>query len=238
MTGWKFDTQVFRFYLLGQSDQLLALGITPELFEEALFSDPDVLDGLSHFEDALVDEYVVGKLTQIDRVLFETGYLTTDRRHRKVALAKALFQTAVPGFSGSAETPGPVVLDPGAIEDEDIERYLLGQMTDGEGTQFEALYFEDDTLFTRVKLVEDRLINNYLFYSLSPSDEARFTATYVVPPNRYRRVKLAELLLSEASEQLSADPQFCDSIGYLHPLASSPGIEDKKSESPPESSDK
>lgn len=237
MTGWKFDPQVFRFYLLGQSDQLLALGVTRELFEEALFSDPDVLEQLSQYENAFVDEYVLGALTQQDQLLFETCYLTTDRRRRKVALARALFQTAVPGFSDGSETPVPATLDPGVIEDEEIERYLLGQMTEGERVQFETLYFEDDTLFTRVKRVEDHLINNYLFYSLSPSDEERFTATYVVPPSRYRRVKLAELLLSEASAQLSADPQFCDSIGYLHPLASSPGIEDKKPESPPKSSD-
>ncbi|MBI4752051.1 MAG: hypothetical protein HY774_26485 [Acidobacteria bacterium] len=237
MTGWKFDTQVFRFYLLGQSDQLLALGITPELFEEALFSDPDVLEQLSQSEDALVDEYVLGKLTQVDRVLFETGYLTTDGRHRKVALAKTLFQSVVPGFSVVAEPSVASVLDPGAIEDEDIERYLLGQMTEAERVQLETVYFEDDALFTRVKLVEDRLMNNYLFYSLSESAEERFTATYLVPPSRYRRVKLTELLLSKASEQLSADPQFCDSIGYLHPLANSPEIEDKKPESPSKSSD-
>ncbi len=232
MTGWKFDDQVFRYYLLGQLDQVSAPGITLEFFEEALFSDPEVLEQLSRYEDEFIERYVLGRLTDSDRTLFETGYLTTDRRRRKVALAGELFQIAVPGFSAASEPGSPVVFDPKAIEDEDIERYLLGQMVESERTQFEAVYFEDDALFARVKSVEDRLINDYLFYSLSESEEQRFVETYLTPPDRYRRVKLTELLLSKASEQLSADPQFCDSIGYLHPLASAPASEEKKPDSP------
>lgn len=238
MTGWKFDDQVFRYYLLGQLDQVSAPGITLEFFEDALFSDPDVLEQLSRYEDEFIERYVLGRLTDSDRTLFETGYLTTDRRRRKVALAGELFQIAVPGFSAASELGSPVVFDPKAIEEEDIERYLLGQMVESERAQFEAVYFEDDALFARVKSVEDRLINDYLFYSLSESEEQRFVETYLTPPDRYRRVKLTELLLSKASEQLSADPQFCDSIGYLHPLASAPVSEEKKSEPPLKNSDR
>ncbi|MBX7218409.1 MAG: hypothetical protein K1Y36_00540 [Blastocatellia bacterium] len=114
------------------------------------------------------------------------------------------------------------------IEDDDIVRYLLGTLPAADRDRFEALYFEDDELFERVKAVEERLIRDRLLFRLPEAEEQRFTETYVVPPSRYQRVTLAETLLDEATKELSADPQFCDSIGYLNPLGPSDRESDNK----------
>jgi hypothetical protein len=58
--------------------------------EEDFFRDDQFFERLRAVEDELVDDYVTGALSDDARHRFQTHFLTTPERHRKVALAMAI----------------------------------------------------------------------------------------------------------------------------------------------------
>ncbi len=79
------DDAPLRHYLLGEMapDEELVL-------EERLLVDNDYMELLEVVEDELIDDYARGGLTDAERASFETRFLCSDERRKKVRLARAL----------------------------------------------------------------------------------------------------------------------------------------------------
>src|SRR5262245_40909004 len=85
MTGASDEETSLRAYLLGRlpPDEQLRI-------EERLLVNADLVELLQIIEEDLVDGYLGGKLSELERQEFQTHFLTTPHRHRKLRLARAL----------------------------------------------------------------------------------------------------------------------------------------------------
>jgi hypothetical protein len=102
MNGPMDDRKQATSYLLGQlpdAEQVLV--------EERSFQDHQFSDLISEVEDDLVDEYVRGALPEHQRQGFERHYLSSPRRHEKVAFARSFQKTDTTTASGAAARPRP-----------------------------------------------------------------------------------------------------------------------------------
>ena len=72
-------------YLLGELPEEQQVEI-----EDRAFSDKDYLAGITTVENDLIDEYVRGELSAADRQRFETRFLASAERRKRVEFAKAL----------------------------------------------------------------------------------------------------------------------------------------------------
>jgi anti-sigma factor RsiW len=87
-TPVQVSEQMMIQYLLGELPEAWQVQ-----FEERLFTDPDSYTQLQVVEENLIDEYVRGKLSADRHVSFESHYLVSERRRRKVAFARTLILT-------------------------------------------------------------------------------------------------------------------------------------------------
>ena len=72
-------------YLLGK------LGVEEQQrFEEQLMTQESLFDELMVLEDELIDEYLKGTLSPVDRTDFEKHFLATPERRQKLQFAQAL----------------------------------------------------------------------------------------------------------------------------------------------------
>ena len=78
-----------RRYLLGYSEPNAA-----ESIEERLISDEGYLQEFSIITDELIEDYLDGALSEDEAARFESHFLTTARRSRKVEIARALAEKA------------------------------------------------------------------------------------------------------------------------------------------------
>ena len=79
------DTEVLRSYLLG------TLEAEPRAeLEERILSDPAVYEELLLLEDELIDQYVAGGLSKAERQQFETHFLITAERQKKLRFGQLL----------------------------------------------------------------------------------------------------------------------------------------------------
>src|ERR1051325_6273806 len=72
-------------YLLGELPEEQQVEI-----EDRAFSDKDYLASITAVENDLIDEYVRGELSGADRQRFETRFLASAERRKRVEFAKAL----------------------------------------------------------------------------------------------------------------------------------------------------
>lgn len=79
------DTEVLRSYLLGT----LEAGPRAEL-EEGILCDPAVYQELLLLEEELIDQYVAGRLSEAERQQFETHFLVTAERQKKLRFGQLL----------------------------------------------------------------------------------------------------------------------------------------------------
>lgn len=70
--------------------------------EDAYIGDPALFEELTALETELIDDYVRGRLSPHERVLFEVRFLSTPARRERVAFARAL-----------ADTRGHAAVEPG-----------------------------------------------------------------------------------------------------------------------------
>src|SRR5258708_1812066 len=79
------DQATIRRYLLRQlTDE------KQQEFEKRLLVDTDLFEELEVTEAELIDEYVAGKITGVERSQFEAQFLTTPARQQDLRFAKAL----------------------------------------------------------------------------------------------------------------------------------------------------
>jgi anti-sigma-K factor RskA len=86
-------------YLLGDLPEQEQVAI-----EEAAFQDEQQRQAIQDAENDLIDEYVRGELSEHDRRLFETRFLVSAERRRKIQFAKALAKLA-PEFATKETAP-------------------------------------------------------------------------------------------------------------------------------------
>jgi hypothetical protein len=75
-----------------------------------------------------------------------------------------------------------------------LERYLLGGMTEDERAALEREYFNDRSLFEEVVRVENELVDEYARGLLPPPTRERFEQNYLSHPARRERARFAEAL--------------------------------------------
>jgi len=106
------EQAVIRQYLLGYSDANAA-----EAIELRLIANEEYLQEFSIVTDELIEDYLDGNLSAAEATQFESHFLKTQRRHRKLEIAEALSEKATaPAGSNSQPTdqsnvrnfPGPV----------------------------------------------------------------------------------------------------------------------------------
>jgi len=78
-------------------------------------------------------------------------------------------------------------------------RYLLGEMSEPEQTQFEEAYFADDSLFEQFLVVKDELLDSYARGTLRGSQRERFEKYFLSSEPRRQRVAEAETLIRVAT---------------------------------------
>src|SRR5215510_8018615 len=82
-----------------------------------------------------------------------------------------------------------------APDDEQLERYLLGLLSDEDTERLDELSIADDELAWRLKVVEDDLIDAYVTGTLEGPRLARFESFYLSSPRRRKKVTFAGNLL-------------------------------------------
>jgi hypothetical protein len=75
-------------------------------------------------------------------------------------------------------------------------RYLLGELSEQETTQFEEKYFSDDGVFEELRFVETELVDAYVRGELSESEKQQFEGRYLNGPERKEKVESARRLLA------------------------------------------
>jgi hypothetical protein len=76
--------------------------------EEQLVTEPDVFEALGVVEDELIEEYLDGTGTELDRGAFERHFLTSPQRQARLRLAKSLRKHASQGMAAATARPQPV----------------------------------------------------------------------------------------------------------------------------------
>ena len=59
-------------------------------FEQRILSEPDVFEELLLTEEELIDLYVAGSLSELERQQFESNFLITPKRHKDLQFGRLL----------------------------------------------------------------------------------------------------------------------------------------------------
>jgi len=88
--------------------------------------------------------------------------------------------------------------------EDEARRYLLGRLSDDEGTAIERAYFADPERADAIAAAESDLVDAYVAGVLPPADRAAFEAHYLASPLHRDRVETARLLRREGVERRPA----------------------------------
>ena len=94
----------------------------------------------------------------------------------------------------------------GSIEEpieQEIIRYLLGELSAEETDRFEEKYFTDDETFDRLFVVRTDLIDRYLHGRLSKEQTVKFENFFLQSPDHRREVVLMRSLLNPTEPALT-----------------------------------
>ncbi len=81
------DDKILKSYLLGELDEEASLAV-----EHRIMIDDDQFEMVQIAEDELIDEYLEGTLSQAERERFESHFLSTEDRRRKLEFAETLYR--------------------------------------------------------------------------------------------------------------------------------------------------
>ena len=86
--------------------------------------------------------------------------------------------------------------------EEEIRRFLLGEMTADERAAFEERFIAEDTdLFDRIGVIEDELIESYLRETLSPAEKVKFEQSFLTTESRRERVAFTRILFDKLAAE-------------------------------------
>lgn len=83
------------------------------------------------------------------------------------------------------------------VNEQNLIRYLLGELPEGEKSALEAQYFADSQVFDQIVAVENKLVDDYARNRLSADLRTRFERSYLTDPARSERVKFAVALVTK-----------------------------------------
>jgi hypothetical protein len=98
--------------------------------------------------------------------------------------------------------------------DQNMVRYLLGELSETESEALEQAYFSDPQLFGRLVEIENELVDKYARGQLPPQLRDRFGSFYLSHPERRARAKFAEGLVAKVDqiqEVTAASPEHTES---------------------------
>jgi len=80
-------------------------------------------------------------------------------------------------------------------DDQELERYLLGLLSEQDEERLDQASIEDDSVASRLRLAEDDLIEGYVRRTLGQETLRRFEAYYLASVRRRERVAFAARFL-------------------------------------------
>ncbi len=161
-------------YLLGN----LTLDESRRIEEEMLF-DHNLNREIETAEEELIAAYVVGTMRGEDRPKFETNFLSSDERRRKLKFAKAWFEK---GGSACPDLTSP------------LHRYVLGDMNQDEEVGVEEKLSFDKNYRGQLESAEDELLVAYFHESLPKYERELFEVNYLVNDRIVRKLRFAHIM--------------------------------------------
>lgn len=104
----------------------------------------------------------------------------------------------------------------GSARDEQLVRYLLGELPEEEQSRLEELYFADPELYERLVAAKEELIDDYVRGRLAGRMLARFEGHFLASPERRRRVETARAVRAQALSMEGAAPR-AETVGVAGP---------------------
>jgi hypothetical protein len=80
-------------------------------------------------------------------------------------------------------------------DDQELERYLLGLLSERDEERLDQASIEDDSVASRLRMAEDDLIEGYVRRTLAKETLRRFEAYYLASVRRRERVAFAARFL-------------------------------------------
>ena len=89
------------------------------------------------------------------------------------------------------------------VEEKEMKRYLLGEMSEEDMTALEERYFADNQLFDRLSIYEQDLIDRYVCDMMPSGERTLFEKAYMSSSRRREKVDLARKLMKALEEDAS-----------------------------------
>jgi hypothetical protein len=147
--------------------------------EEAMLFDHNLSREVETAEEELIAAYVVGRMRGEDRLIFETNFLSSDDRTRKLKFAKAWFEN---GGSACPDLTSP------------LYRYVLGDLTQDEEVKVEEKLIFDENYRGQLESVEDELVVAYFHEKLPEHERQLFEVNYLVNDRIVRKLRFAHIM--------------------------------------------
>ena len=90
-------------------------------------------------------------------------------------------------------------MDSGSAEQQQLRRYLLGELTEAEQAGIENQIFSSKDFFNTLEAVEDDLIDDFARGRMTQAAKATFLQNYATSTERKQRIALAELMARRQS---------------------------------------
>src|SRR5207302_9130576 len=109
------------------------------------------------------------------------------------------------------------------IQDQ-IKRYLLGELDDGTRAQVEQKLLSDGEVFEELLVAEDEIIDDYAGGRLDPEERADFEAHFLATPERQQKLRFARALhrhaMTLANERETVKQPVIRSLWFSRPWLS------------------
>ena len=177
-----------------QMAQYLLGDLTPDesrRIEDAILFDHSIKRELESAEEELIAGYVVGMMRREDRVKFETDFLTSEERTRKLMFAKAWYEKS------RSTCPD---LTP------QLHRYILGDLAPGEADEVEQKLRFDRHYRRQLEAAEDELLIAYFEDTLPGYERELFEVNYFINDRIVRKLRFAHIMREYVKRASVAPP--------------------------------
>lgn len=98
-----------------------------------------------------------------------------------------------------------------SMDELELRRYLLGELTQDERVRVEARLFLDDEYLSQLKAVEDELADEYAYDELTAREREKFESDFLAWPERRVNLRIAQALKRFAASE-AATPNHASSL--------------------------
>ena len=98
--------------------------------------------------------------------------------------------------------------------DQQLRKYLLGELSSEEECPLEEQLLFDDELSEQLRVVEEELLDDYVSQQLSARERTRMETHFLTPPERQRKLRTARALRKHLTQTQAANaPGFRELLG-------------------------